>query len=148
MSIQEMRAMLHHNAAQDKLNGQIDLKLYNKHTKSNKAAVIKDFRKDFNVPNYKIGKLIEDVDIDYHPEILNGSLQVYTLEPQRNNLLNYELWVSLSESRGYHYLAVLITPSREEEFYTWARNSETFKLVVSSIRVSNKAEKQLSDFME
>ena len=135
LSIEEMKALLHRNRTDNKLEGQMNIKVYNKYSYPDKRSVIKSFRDEFEVKNYEIGRFIEDVDINYHRHMNSGSTQVYELNPVRNNLIRYELWVSISETDEYIFLNYMITPSRNEEFYTWSRNSESFYLVVESMRV-------------
>lgn len=134
ISIDEMKAMLHRNSVLDRLDGQINIKVYSKLSTSTRKGVIAKFRDDFNIPNYEVGKLIEEIEAEYHKDMSSGSTQLYQLNPTMANMINYELWVSILENDEYIFLATLVTPSREEEFYTWARNGETFRLVVKSMR--------------
>ncbi len=136
-SIDKMQATIHHNTVKNKLDGQIDIKVFNKLSTQSRADVIAKFRKDFSVENYKVDGFIEEVEAEYHKDMTYGAMQAYELNSELSNMIGYELWMSLSENNDYIYLVYMITPSRDEEFYTWARNVETYRLIVKTARRSN-----------
>ena len=109
--------------------------------------MIKKFREGFSIANYKVGGFIEDLDGEYHKGTTYGSMQAYQLTPTRANMIKYELWVSISENDEYIFLNTLITPAREEEFYPWARNGETFRLIIKSMR-GHQEEKSLYEYLK
>ncbi len=136
-TIEEMRAQLHNNIVEGKLNGQIDILLNNRLAVSSRSEVIKKFREDFSVDNYTVDKLIESRDFEYHKDMSFGATQAYELNPTSSSMLAYELWLSVLEGEDYIYLISLITPSRKDEFYTWAKNIESYKLIVKTMRRNN-----------
>lgn len=147
LSIENMRATLYNNVLKKHLDGQIDIKLYNKLSVPNRSDVIKNFRQDFSIQKYEVGDFIESPEMEYHSDISYGTTQAYELNPTADNMIKYELWVSVLEGKDYYYLVYLMTPSREEEFYKWARNIESYKLIVKSIRRKNPKTK-INQFMQ
>jgi hypothetical protein len=137
-SIKYMNASLEKNILKGKLDGKIDIKVYNKLSTPLRSTVIKAFRDDFSISGYKIGNLIEKPDFQKHNDMSFGMMQAYQLLPEVSNMFHYELWVSVLEGEDYIYLATLMTAARDEEFYIWARNIEGYKQVVASIRRHNK----------
>jgi len=37
-------------------------------------------------------------------------------------------------SGEYYYFVTLLTPSRDEDYYSWARNTQTFRVLVENIQ--------------
>ena len=133
-SIDRMKAMLYHSTVKDKLDGQINVYLTNKMTDTTRAKEIALYRDKFQIENYALGGFIESPNIEYHKDMSFGTTQVYEMTPQVANMFDYELWVSVLEGAEYFYIISLLTPARQEEFYTWARNVEAYKLVVKGMR--------------
>ena len=146
-SIEKMKAKLKRENIEDNLDGVIDIKLYNKVSTPTRSQVLKEFRGEFNVPNYKIGKLIEAPEFEKHKDMSFGMMQAYQLLPSSSKMIEYELWVGVLEGKNYIYLITLLTPSREEDFYLWARNIETYRLVTSKMRRHN-GENNIFDFIK
>ncbi len=133
-TLERMRAQLHQNKVPSNLDGEIDILLTNKLTVSSRSEVIKRFRDDFSIDNYKIGKFIESPKLGYHKDMSFGMTQAYELNPMVSNMIAYELWVSVMEGDDYIYIISLMSPSRDQDFFTWARNIESYKLVVKNMR--------------
>ena len=146
-SIKHMEASLQKNIVEGKVDGKIDIDVFNKLSTPSRSTVIKKFRDEFSIPNYEIGKLIEKPEFQKHKDMNFGMMQAYQLLPERSNMLNYELWVGVIESEDYIYLVTLVTAARDEEFYIWARNIEGYKQIVASIRRHNK-EGNVYDFLK
>lgn len=133
-SIDRMKAMLYHSTTIDKLDGQINIYLTNKMTDTTRAKEVAFYREKFHIENYKLGGFIESPHMEYHTDMSFGTTQVYEMVPQVANMFDYELWVSVMEGAEYFYIVSLLSPARHEEFYTWARNVEAYKLVVKGMR--------------
>lgn len=133
-SIDRMNAMLYHSTRVDKLDGQINMYLSNKSMGKTKAEEMLFYRDKFVIENYELGKFIESYKFEYHQDMSLGITQVYQMNPTVSNMIKYELWVSVLENEDYMYFISLLTPARNEEFYTWARNLEAYKLVVKGMR--------------
>jgi hypothetical protein len=133
-SIDRMRAMLHHSTRIGKLDGQINIYLANRMTDTTRSNEIKLYKEKLEIENYELGGFLEQPKFSFHPDMHFGITQVYAMEPKVQNMINYELWVSLMEGEEYIYVVSLLTPARTEEFYTWARNIEAYELVLRGMR--------------
>lgn len=140
-SIDHMKARLQRKVVDGILEGQIDINLSNKLSVNTRAEIIKEFRNNFSIKRYNVEKFIEAPEMEYHQEMSFGMTQVYELKSKVPNMMEYELWVSVMEGEDYYYLISLVTPARDEEFYKWARNIETYKLVVKSMRRHDRTRK-------
>lgn len=83
----------------------------------------------------KIGLVIGDKfetrkDFKFNEDVTAVPVEIYQAVDTEDNLLNYEYWVTSIEHGDYYYLITLVTPSRDEDFYIWSRNSQTYKLIV------------------
>lgn len=133
-SINRMNAMFLNYDQTEDLVGQINVYLTNKSLGTSRADEMKFYREKFDIPNFKHGKLISSPKLNFHDDMTFGVTQVYELKSQLTNLVDYELWLSIIENEDYYYFVSLLTPSRDEDFYNWARNTQTYKLSVKSLR--------------
>ncbi len=133
-SIDRMKAMLHYSTTVGQLDGQINFYLANRMTKTSRSQEIATFKESFEIEGYEMGGYIERVKMDYHKDMGFGITEAYNLTPNGDSMLNYELWVSLMEGEEYLYVISLLTPARGEEFFTWARNIEAYRLVLKGMR--------------
>lgn len=141
LSIERMSALLTQEMTDRKtqiLEGHIKIKVVSRLLKTTLAQEIENFRKDLKIPHYSIGALIENVDYTYDPSIKIGKAQIYKLEPDdKVNMQAYEFLVTVMQGDDYYYITSLITPSREQDFYTWAKNMEAVRIVNETMRRSN-----------
>lgn len=120
------------------LDGQIKVDVVSKLLKTTLAQEVKAFREGVNIKGYTVGKLIEPVKYTYDSSIKAANAQIYELIPQDPlTMKGYEFLVTIMEGADFYYITSMITPSREQEFLTWARNMETAKIVNQSIRRGN-----------
>jgi hypothetical protein len=141
LSIERMSALLTQEMTDRKtqiLEGHIKIKVISRLLKTTLAQEIENFRKELKIPHYSVGKLIENVDYTYDPSIKVGKAQIYKLEPDdKVNMQAYEFLVAVMQGDDYYYITSLITPSREQDFYTWAKNMEAARIVNETMRRSN-----------
>lgn len=85
----------------------------------------------------KVGDLIETRDEEYlFPEhTYYDKVEVYELEGVDIKLVDYEYWVALMAEDRYYYIVEMMTPSRNIDFYNWARNTEAFEVIIESFRL-------------
>ncbi len=138
-SIDRMEAQLFHRKENGTMAGQINMFLINKDLKTSRSQEIKYYKDQFNLPDYAIDSLIETVETQHLPEVIFSKTQAYLMKATRTRLLDYELWLSVLENEKYIYIMALFTPARNDDFYTWARNTESFKLILSNIRLEDES---------
>lgn len=120
------------------LEGHIRLHLISRLLKTTLEQEVETFRKNLNIPDYEIGRLIESVTYDYDPTIKSGKAQVYALAPKdKVHMQPYEFLVTIMQGDDYYYITSMITPSRQEDFYLWAQNMEAAKIINESVRRFN-----------
>jgi hypothetical protein len=83
----------------------------------------------------KIGLVIgEKIDAPVNLKFADGvrfvNSSVYNAVDSDSNMLRYEYWITTVEAGDYYYFINLVTPSRDEEFFVWARNTETYKIIL------------------
>jgi len=133
-SINRMNALLFHSSTNNKLDGQMNIYLTNKSLGETRSEALNYYQDKFKIEGYTLDQYIGDVPVQYHSDMKFGLTQMYTLKPRNIDMIDYELWVSFSESDGYYYIITLMTPARNADFYTWARNEAAFKIVLNNIR--------------
>ena len=138
LSIERMGAVLYQETIEAKtsvLEGHIKINVVSRLLKTTLAHEIQTFRDALKIPHYSVGNLIENVDYKYDPSIKVGKAQIYQLVPDdKVNMQSYELLVTVMQGDDYYYITSLITPSREQDFYIWARNMEAVQIVNESMR--------------
>ncbi len=138
LSIDRMSAMMQRSSTGSALGGEIKIFLTNKDLGLNRSAALAFYKDDFGVENYKITSLIEKVPMNYHQEIGFGMTEAYMLEPTVDGMIGFEFWISMMEGEDYYYILTMLTPSRQENFYEWARNVKAFRVVVGNARRTNE----------
>lgn len=134
VAVERLRAMIYTPGVNNKLTGQINVNLTSKFIDTTMANEIAAYRKQFNLPGYKIGRKIEAKKLPAHEDMTTTSTEVYQLVPEKNFMLGYELWVTIMESQDYYYIISMITPARKDEFYRWSRNVKAYEITVSTMR--------------
>jgi len=60
------------------------------------------------------------------------SMRSYVAENKAGRSLGYEFWVTSVLVADYYYFFTMLTPSREDSFFSWSRNLETYKVLLKS----------------
>lgn len=121
-----------------KLDGRIDVKVISKTLGTNEAEEIELLKSELKEKGLEIGSLIKPVkDLKLHEGIIKSQIDSYLIKSEDLKMARYELWVALLETKGRYYVITLITVGREESFYVWAQNIETFKFVVKTLSPVN-----------
>lgn len=137
-SVDRMDAQLYHRKKNGRMAGQVNMFLVSKSLNTSRSKELLHYKNEFNIEGYKVHKLIEKIEAEYHVDMVFGTTQAYSLKSESSQLVDYELWVSVLENEDYYYIISLFTPSRKDDFYTWARNSQTYKLLLSNIRLESE----------
>lgn len=141
ISIERMSATLFQERKEEKksiLEGHFKIDVVSRLLKTTLPEEIERFRSKLKINNYTVGRLIEAVDYEYDPSIKYGKAQIYELEPtDKINMQSYELLVTVMQGDDYYYITSMITPSREQDYYSWARNMEAARVINESVRRFN-----------
>ncbi len=122
------------------MSGQIKISLVSRLLNTTLAQEVAAFRQGVKIKDYTIGPMIEEITYNFNPSIKTGKAQVYKLIPNDPvNMKPYEFVVTVMQGDDYYYITSLITTSREEDFFAWARNMEVMRIVNESMRRNNTA---------
>lgn len=116
----------------ESIEGQVDATLVSAQTSSSLIAEIEQYKKTLEGTGMLLGKKIENKeDLDYSKNFSFALTEVYEGIDSTNDAMEYELWVSVMVSGGFYYFISLLTPSRNETYFTWARNTQTYKQIIN-----------------
>jgi len=79
------------------------------------------------------GEIGQRDDFNFHQDMILGRVKVYRLSSGAAGQEAYELWVAVTADQEAYYFASLLTPGRKQDYFTWARNMNSFKLFVEMI---------------
>lgn len=68
------------------------------------------------------------------PDLTAYDLKGFTVSHKKSDKMKFELWMTTLEIADYYYIFSLLTPSRDEDFFTWTKNIETYNLIMKSIQ--------------
>ena len=145
LTIERMGATLYQEKMDGKksvLEGQIRINVISRLLKTTLGQEIEKYRAGIKIKDYEIGELLDTVDYKYDPSIKFGKAQVYRLIPRDPvNMQSYEFLVTVMQGDDYYYITSMITPSREQDFYAWARNMEAARIVNETMRRTLRTDK-------
>lgn len=119
----------------ESIEGQIDVTLVSSLTTDSLLTEVENYKKNMEGTGMIIGKKIETIkDFKYNDNYSFSATEVYEGIDSSNDSMEYELWFSLLVSGNYYYFVTLLTPSRNETYNVWALNSQTYKIVVKSMK--------------
>ena len=73
-------------------------------------------------------------DFKLNPNMTALPVEIYEATDTGNDILQYELWFLLMESGDYYYFLSLLTPSRDEDYFLWSRNTQTFRVIANTMQ--------------
>lgn len=116
------------------VDGKIELKLVSAYAADSLEAEIGIFEDDLQAKGLSYGDEVE-IEGDY---IFNnlfdfGRVRAYKIEDRKDRLSDYEIWPALLSAADYFYFVTLYTPSREEDYALWSRNTQTYKLILQAL---------------
>ncbi len=116
------------------LNGKITLSLVSYHDMTSIADEINKYKAEIKKSGMLIGEFIESKDdFKIRRNMLSIPVEVYECTDTGNEALGYELWFLLMESGDYYYFVTLLTPSRDEDYFMWSRNTQTLRVIAETI---------------
>jgi hypothetical protein len=94
-----------------------------------------DQRKYFdNVMNLKITKLTSSEKSPAYNRFLFNRLEVYDVEPKKGKASAQEIHFLALGDKEWYVFATLFTPKESTHLYNWARNTQSFKELIKSIK--------------
>ena len=136
-SIDGMEAKLINSRDDVTLAGEMSLSVLSSDFEGGVSEEIEYLKEDIRLRGLDFGDLIEIVSEEYDiPDFLYyAHVEIYELHNVEGAVMGHEYWVAVMEEDRYFYVLTMLSPSREVEFYTWARNKEAFKTVIESFKL-------------
>ena len=129
LNIRETKSFV--GVVEESVEGQVDATLVSSQTSPSLIKEINEYKKTLEGTGMLIGKKIENMeDYQYSNNFSFSLTEVYEGIDSTNDSMEYELWVTVMVSGGYFYFISLLTPSRNESYFTWARNTQSYKLII------------------
>ncbi|MCK5374207.1 MAG: hypothetical protein KAJ40_02885 [Alphaproteobacteria bacterium] len=115
--------------------GKLDVTVISSAIKNTLIEEIAEYKKTIEADGMLIGKRIpEDYEFTYEKNIDFAITEVYKGMDTFENMSEYEFWFTVMVGGNYYYFMMLLTPSRNEMFGTWAENTENYKLMVANFK--------------
>lgn len=91
---------------------------------------------DLKERGIKVGSLMGEVDkYEFYPHIFYDKVEVYEALFKDKDVITHEFWLGIMVEENYFYIVTMLTPNRQTEFFTWARNIEAYELLLESFRI-------------
>ncbi|MAQ70722.1 MAG: hypothetical protein CL565_00860 [Alphaproteobacteria bacterium] len=100
---------------------------------SNELDSIKDSLSDKNMV---LGEIILELDRkERSPSYDYSPMTAYAVDIVEGRYIDYEYWVTYTESPNSYLIVTLLTPARDTDFLEWSKNISAFSLVADSFTV-------------
>ena len=126
-----------YSGPQTRLDGKIYVVASSIYASENLEDEIDKFKKELAEDKIRFGEPIAYVDdIKMSENIDFAETQIFEAIDENNRFREYELWQTIIGAGEYYYLVVLFTPSRDQDYFVWARNTETYKIVLPTFKTN------------
>ena len=116
------------------LNGKMEIELASVYVVNDLDAEMRRARSELEKTGLFIQSLVEmHTDFNINPVFEAAPVEVYNLVDRENSMISYELWFAILHTGDYYYMTYLVTPSRDQDFFVWSRNTQTFRVVMSTL---------------
>lgn len=134
-SIEGMDAKLLYSLDQRTLAGEINIHIVSTELDTTLAQEVETLKDKIGEMGLRIGALIETPDkYKFRNHISFSRVEVYRANNKKGTLVDYEYWLAIMAESRYYYMVSMLTPGRNAEFRTWARNTEAFEAIIESFR--------------
>lgn len=121
-----------------RLDGRIDINIVSKTLGTTESMEIEALKSRFLKRGLIVSDLISSIDpVPLHEGVKQSKIDAYKLASENSRLIGYEAWIAVLDTKGRYYMISLITPGRQEDYYKWAQNTETFKYMMGSLAPVN-----------
>lgn len=116
------------------LDGRMDITSFVKTDAQSLATEMATLKKDLTAMGFELGDYISELKIPVmQKSILQSRHDVYKISSNRLRILDYELWISVIETKDRYVIIRTLSIGRHNDFYAWARNLEALKLFLRSL---------------
>ncbi len=111
--------------------GKMDVTLVSSSVQHSLIDEIEGYKEDIEANGVLIAEKIEESHVfQYKNEIDFAITEVYKGVDSSSKLSEYEFWFTVMVGGNYYYFLMLLTPSRNESFVTWAENTQNYKAMI------------------
>ncbi len=115
--------------------GKIDVNVISASVKNTLVEEVDEYKRKVEASGMLIGeKIKEDYEFTYNKGMDFGLTEVYRGIDSNDNLSDYEFWFTVLVGGNYYYFVMLLTPSRNDMFATWAENTQNYKLMLKDFK--------------
>lgn len=133
-SVDNMSAKLLYSVDATTLQGEIDVNLISTELDTNLMKEVEYIRTDLKKKGLGIGDALDtNATYKFDDRITFSRVEAYSVAGQKKEFIDYEFWLAIMVEDRYYYIVTMLTPGRKSDFYTWARNTETFAYVIQSL---------------
>lgn len=148
-AVDHMTAKLIYSVDTKTLDGEIDIDLISTELDTNLMKEVEFVRQDLKKKGFSIGKVLEvNSKFNFDKKITFNRVEAYEVSGDQKEFIDYEFWLAIMVEDRYYYIVTMLTPGRMAEFYKWARNTETFALVIESMMPQVAGETLDASFMQ
>lgn len=134
-SIDRMSAKVSNLNEDQSVNGQMEMDLVSSEVTKSLSDEIENYKKAFDKKGLVLGEEIEKrEDFKFNENMEFAFLNVYSATDKESKMLDYEIWIAMMSANGFYYFVTLLTPARDADFFVWSRNTETYRVVVESVK--------------
>ncbi|MGB4056514.1 MAG: hypothetical protein WBK77_00315 [Alphaproteobacteria bacterium] len=118
-----------------RLNGRIQADIVAHDIVSSLGEEVQVIKENLSGLGLVLGDVIEKRDVPkLKPAVNSSKIEVYRAIDNETNSLDYEFFITVLESGDYYYFISMISPSRDQDFFVWARNKHTFNMVLETFQ--------------
>jgi len=115
--------------------GKLDVNVISATVKNTLVEEIDEYKREIVSTGMLISdKIEENYDFTYGKNIDFGITEVYKGVDSADSSSEYEFWFTVLVGGNYYYFVMLLTPSRNNMFATWADNTQNYKLMMKDFK--------------
>ncbi len=119
-----------------KLDGKIEIDMISIFSSETLEQAIERYRTELGKSGLQVQDFIEmPPDFVLNPHFDFAETNVYKAIDPGNKLIDYEFWQTVLSAGDYYYFVTLLTPARDQDYFIWARNTQTYKLIMELMQV-------------
>jgi len=147
-SVDNMTAKLLYSTDAVTLQGEIDINLISTELDTTLMKEVEYIRQDLKKRGLNIGEALDtNTTYTFGSKITFSRVEAYTIKGEKKDYIDYEFWLAIMAEDRYYYIVTMLTPGRSSDFYTWARNTETFGTVIQSLQPQSAGETLDANFL-
>ena len=118
-----------------RLEGKISVDMISFYAAESLDNQIEEYKRELVETGLVVGAEIEYSGyFDFDENIEYAETKVFEASDSNNAVIDYEFWMTTMAAGDYYFFVTLLTPARDEDFFKWSRNTQTYKVVSENIK--------------